>query len=76
MHVGPQVKPKLDPIPVLTPRAKDDIFECRSDFIACAGVVELVDAGDSKSPEPKAHEGSIPSSGTIDTSHETAVPGW
>ena len=29
-------------------------------------MVELVDAGDSKSPGPCGHEGSIPSSGTID----------
>jgi hypothetical protein len=31
----------------------------------CAGVVKLVDARDSKSREPKAHVGSIPTSGTI-----------
>ncbi len=30
----------------------------------CAGVVKLVDARDSKSREPKAHVGSIPTSGT------------
>ena len=29
-----------------------------------AGVVKLVDAGDSKSPGPCAHVGSIPTSGT------------
>ena len=31
----------------------------------CAGVVKLVDARDSKSREPQAHVGSIPTSGTI-----------
>jgi hypothetical protein len=30
----------------------------------CAGVVKLVDARDSKSREPQAHVGSIPTSGT------------
>ena len=29
-----------------------------------AGVVKLVDAGDSKSPGPRAHVGSTPTSGT------------
>ena len=32
---------------------------------SCAGVVKLVDARDSKSREPQAHVGSIPTSGTI-----------
>ena len=31
---------------------------------SCAGVVKLVDARDSKSREPQAHVGSIPTSGT------------
>ena len=35
-------------------------------IVTCAGVVKLVDARDSKSREPKAHVGSIPTSGTID----------
>src|SRR5213594_1259762 len=34
------------------------------DFLS-AGVAELVDAGDSKSPEAQPHEGSNPSSGTM-----------
>ena len=33
---------------------------------SCAGVVKLVDARDSKSREPQAHVGSIPTSGTND----------
>ena len=32
---------------------------------AHAGVVKQVDAGDSKSPDPRGHVGSIPTSGTI-----------
>jgi hypothetical protein len=32
---------------------------------SCAGVVKLVDARDSKSREPQAHVGSIPTSGTL-----------
>ncbi len=61
-----QVKLKVHPFPVLTASAKRDIFYFQRKFRPCAGVVELVDAGDSKSPGLKAHEGSIPSSGTID----------
>ena len=38
----------------------------------CAGVVKLVDARDSKSREPKAHVGSIPTSGTINSNKLTA----
>ena len=33
-------------------------------IFADAGVVKLVDAGDSKSPGPRAHVGSSPTSGT------------
>ena len=65
MHTALQVKPKVHQIPWLTDAVEDDIFYFRWNFRVRAGVVELVDAGDSKSPEPKAHEGSIPSSGTI-----------
>ena len=35
-------------------------------IVTRAGVVKLVDARDSKSREPQAHVGSIPTSGTID----------
>ena len=41
-----------------------DIRSGFSYICSCAGVVKLVDARDSKSREPKAHVGSIPTSGT------------
>ncbi len=65
-----QVKLKVHPIPMLTACVKRDIFYFQSKFRPCAGVVELVDAGDSKSPGLKAHEGSIPSSGTKNIPHK------
>ena len=43
-------------------------FDTKRNFFyiyLCAGVVKLVDARDSKSREPQAHVGSIPTSGTI-----------
>ena len=43
------------------------LFDTRGNFfyiVTCAGVVKLVDARDSKSREPQAHVGSIPTSGT------------
>ena len=44
-------------------------FDTKGNFfyiVTCAGVVKLVDARDSKSREPQAHVGSIPTSGTND----------
>jgi hypothetical protein len=44
-----------------------ELFDTKSKFFyiySCAGVVKLVDARDSKSREPQAHVGSIPTSGT------------
>jgi hypothetical protein len=41
-----------------------DILEPRHNNRRRAGVVKLVDAGDSKSPDPRGHVGSIPTSGT------------
>ena len=43
------------------------LFDTRGNFfyiVTYAGVVKLVDARDSKSREPQAHVGSIPTSGT------------
>ncbi len=37
-----------------------------------AGVVKLVDAGDSKSPGPRGHAGSIPAPGTNESSNAKA----
>ena len=50
-----------------------DIWATRHNNHRHAGVVKLVDAGDSKSPDPRGHVGSIPTSGTNEIEYAQGV---